>query len=64
MSDWHCPDCGGGFPNAPKETGCCPWCDQPIDGEYERKPAKSIVRSESNANGETDSRVRTLGDLL
>jgi len=32
MTDYECPDCGGGFPTNPDKE--CPWCGTPIDGSY------------------------------
>lgn len=41
MSDWICPSCGGGFPDAAdtidkygRPTGAaCPWCGEEINAE-------------------------------
>lgn len=55
MSKYICPHCRGGFPEL--EAGACPWCGEPMSGEWER-PAGIISRVEGDSGSEEDE-----GDL-
>lgn len=44
MSEFTCPNCRGGFPEGPANDGCCPWCGQTINGEYEPPDGPHAIR--------------------
>jgi hypothetical protein len=37
MSEYTCPDCGGGFPATAANDDACPWCGEAMNGKSERR---------------------------
>ena len=37
MSEYTCPDCGGGFPATAADDDACPWCGEAMNGKSERR---------------------------
>lgn len=59
MAKFICPQCRGGFPAGPANDGCCPWCEQAIDGSYEPPTVHSISRVQ-----EPNEKRKSLGEPL
>lgn len=45
MSDYTCPDCGGGFPTSAADEGACPWCGEAMNGESSDRPRAEVPRT-------------------
>jgi len=52
MTKFICPNCRGGFPEGPLDNGCCPWCEQPLDGSYDPPESPIVSRVESSDEAE------------
>jgi hypothetical protein len=63
MSDYICPNCRGGFPEGPLDNGCCPWCEQPLNGSYE-PPEQPTLVSRTETKDDYDGEYGVLGRLF
>lgn len=50
MTDYECPDCGGGFPAAAAIDDVCPWCGEAMDGADDQ-PITPTARPVTTAPG-------------
>jgi len=54
VSEYICPHCRGGFPEL--DSGACPWCGEPMSGQWER-PDGIIKRVEDSNDDENDAGI-------
>jgi len=56
MSKYICPNCRGGFdrPRYNADTGFCPWCNQELNGSYEKPDGPQVVSRVESKSEQSD----------